>query len=133
MVGNKVVDGAAKAGYFFDQAAAEKTVFGGRREEKGFDIVGQGVISMRHLQLFFEIGEHSQPPQEHLGLVLAGVGDGEAVVVVDGDVAEVPHRLLDLANALGGGKQGHLVGVARHQHDHSIEQAAASGDDVYVA
>lgn len=58
MVGNKVVDGAAKASNFFDQAAAEKAVLCGSGEKKSFDIVGQGFISMRHLQLFFEIGEH---------------------------------------------------------------------------
>lgn len=67
---------------------------------------------MRHLQLFFEIGEHSQPSQQHLGMALPGVVNGETIVLVNINVAEVRYRSLDLLHALIGREHRHLVGIA---------------------
>lgn len=55
---------------------------------------------MSHLQLFFKIGEHSQPSQQHLRLAQMGVGHAEPVVAVYLNVGQVAHRQLDLINAL---------------------------------
>lgn len=67
---------------------------------------------MRHLQLFFEIGEHSQPPQQHLGVALPGVVNGEPIVLVNINVVEVCYRSLNLLHALIGREHRHFVGIA---------------------
>ncbi len=85
---------------------------------------------MRHLQLFFEIGEYSQPPQQDLGMALSSIVDGKTIVMVNINIVEMPHRSLNLPNTLVGRKHGHLVGVARHQHNHPLKQSTAAGNDV---
>lgn len=85
---------------------------------------------MRHLQLFFEIGEHSQPSQQHLGMALPGIVNCESIVMVNINVAEVRHRSLNLPNTLVGREHRHLTGIARHQHNHPFKQATATGNDV---
>lgn len=85
---------------------------------------------MRHLQLFFEIGEHAQPSQQHLSLALLGIGNGETVVVININIAQMADRSLNLLDALVGRKHRHLVRVARHQHNHPLKQSTAAGNDV---
>lgn len=85
---------------------------------------------MRHLQLFFEIGEHSQPSQQYLSMALPGIVNRESIVMINVDVVEVRHRSLDLPNTLVGRKHRHLIGVARHQHNHPFKQSTATGNDV---
>ena len=85
---------------------------------------------MRHLQLFFEIGEHAQPSQQHLSPSLPGIGNGETVVVIDINVAQMADRSLNLLDALIGREHWHLVRVAGHQDNYPFKQATAAGNNV---
>lgn len=58
-----MINGAAKFGDFFNQAAAQKTILARSRQKKSFDILSQGLIGVSHLQLFLKIREDAQPPQ----------------------------------------------------------------------
>jgi len=53
-----MIDGAAKLGDFFNQAAAQKTILARSRQEESFDILSQGFVGVGHLQLFLKIREN---------------------------------------------------------------------------
>jgi hypothetical protein len=62
--------------------------------------------------------------------VLVGIGNGEAIVVIDVNITEVAHRGLNLVNPLGNGEHRHFIGIVGDQNDHPVKQPTATGNNV---
>ena len=54
-----MVDRTAELSNFLNETTAEKAVFVRSCQKYGLDAIGQGFVSMRHLQLFLKIGKNS--------------------------------------------------------------------------
>lgn len=52
---DKVIHRTTKFSNFFNQTAAQETVFRRGRQEERFYFIGQGAVGMSHLQLFLEV------------------------------------------------------------------------------
>lgn len=53
--------------------------------------------------------------------MLLGIGNSQALIVVDIDIAKMPHRQSNLLNSLSYGEQRQFIGVARDQNHHPLE------------
>jgi len=68
-----------------------------------------------------------------LGLVGVGIGNGEAIVVVNIHVAQVIDGQTNLLHPLGNRKEGSFVRIARDQDDDPFKQSTATGNDIQVS
>ena len=55
MLRDKVVYRGVELSNFFNETAAEKSVFSGGCQEDGFEVISQGFVGVGHLQLFFKV------------------------------------------------------------------------------
>jgi hypothetical protein len=79
---NKVIDRAAKSGDFSNVTAAKEAVFGGSGKKNSLNVICQGFVGVRHLQLHLKVRNSAQPAQKHVSLPQSGIGDGEAIKTV---------------------------------------------------
>jgi hypothetical protein len=52
---------------------------------------------------------------------MVGIGNGQPIVVIDIDVAQIVDRGLNLGNPLSGRKEGDFIGVIGDQNNHPFK------------
>ena len=124
-----MVDRTAELSNFLNETTAEKAVFVRSCQKYGLDAIGQGFVSMRHLQLFLKIGKNSQAAQQDASLTHLRIGDGQPVKTIDLDIRQVLCSLLDLLNPLLHRKERRFAGIVHdHNNDSLIELTAPLND-----
>lgn len=76
---------------------------------------------MRHLQFHLKIRQNSQPSQENSRASYLSIRYCESVKAIDFHICKMRGRSMNLGDAFGNGKQGRLVWIAQHRHNHAIE------------
>ena len=87
---------------------------------------------MSHLQLHLKVRDSAQPAQQRAGTPKFGVGHGQPLKAINLYISQLVGCLTNLSHAVLNGKERSLIGVAKHGHDHPIEEVTASLDDIEV-
>src|SRR5207342_643649 len=121
--GDELADVAAKGSDLLDAARGHETDLRARHHVDRLDLRRERPVELVHLELPLEIGDDTEPFDDHFRVPAAGEIDDELAENVDLDVrGRVAERFLDLRDALGDVEQRRLVmRIADHADDDPVE------------